>query len=97
MGDAPEEDEGQPRLNQQTNAEDNPIHEPWRQLSGIRSLERLVRSEYGEQERGDGAAICQYTIPECGIHRRRGAVPLELQLLKLVTTWRRGRMRIDLR
>ena len=51
-----------PRLNEERAGEDDPVHEPWRELGRIRGLEGLVAGEEGEQERGDGpvAALGQW-------------------------------------
>ena len=55
--DAPEEDKVEPRLDQEAAAEDNPVHEPGRELRRIRRLEGLVRCEYGEEKGRDGAMV----------------------------------------
>ena len=56
-GHLPAENPLGPRLNQQRAGEHDPVHEPWRQLGGVRRLERLVRGEDWEEDRCDGAVF----------------------------------------
>lgn len=53
--DIPKEEPLGPALNQERAGQDDPVHEPWRQLGGIRGLEGLVAGEEGEEEGCDRA------------------------------------------
>lgn len=53
----PHEHEADPGLDEEHARQDRPVHEPWRQLGGVGGLERLVRGEEGEEERGDRAMV----------------------------------------
>lgn len=58
----PEDNEGHPGLNQQTAAEDDPVHQPWRQLRRVGRLEGLVGSENGEEEGREGAVVSTASV-----------------------------------
>lgn len=53
----PGENEPGPGFKEGEDGEDHPVHEPWRQLCGVRGAQRFVGREDGEEECDYGAVV----------------------------------------
>lgn len=53
----PDEDEGDPGFSEKGDAEDDPVHQPGRELGGVGGLEGFVGCEDGKEEGSDGAIM----------------------------------------
>lgn len=62
--DIPDENPFSPGLDEERAGEDDPVHEPWRQLGGVGGLECLVRGEEWEEEGCDGTAARRRQVSE---------------------------------
>ena len=60
---SPAKNEPRPRLNQRKAREDDPVHEPWGQLGGVRGSEGLVGSEDWEEDGEDRADYIVSALP----------------------------------
>lgn len=78
-GDGPDEDEGEPGLDEEAAGEDDPVHEPGLEEGGVGGVEGLVGGEDREEEGRDGAVGegCQHVVtneqPRTGVRQTRMA------------------------
>jgi hypothetical protein len=62
--DLPEKNPGQPALRQEQAGENDPVHQPWRQLARVVAAQGLVGGEDGEEESRHRPAEAQIKLKE---------------------------------